>query len=61
MAGFFYWASEFRLTDRQVFKLTIRNNPANAQGLLSISDYNDQYYLHLIGSAPFNLREKQIV
>ena len=35
----FNWASEFKLTDRRVFKLTIRNNPEIIQGLLSISDY----------------------
>ena len=51
----FNWTSEFKLTDRQVFKLTIRNNPEIVQGLLSISDYYDHYYLHLIESAPFNL------
>jgi hypothetical protein len=48
----FNWANEFKLTDRQVFKLTIRNNPEIIQGLLSISDYNDHFYLHLIESSP---------
>ena len=51
----FNWTGEFKLTDRKIFKLTIRNNPEIVQGLLSISDYNDHYYLHLIESAPFNL------
>ena len=51
----FNWANEFKLSDRHVFKLTIRNNPEIIQGLLSISDYNDHYYLHLIESSPFNL------
>jgi hypothetical protein len=51
----FNWADEFKLTDRKVFKLTIRNNPDIIQGLLSISDYGDHHYLHLIESAPFNL------
>ena len=37
----FKWASEFKLTDRQIFKLTIRNNPDIVQGLLSISDYDE--------------------
>ena len=36
---FFNWANEYKLKDRQVFKLTIRNNPEIVQGLLSISDY----------------------
>ena len=30
----FNWISEFKLTDRQVFKLTIRNNPDIIQGTL---------------------------
>ncbi|WP_298297507.1 hypothetical protein [Hydrotalea sp.] len=46
---------EFKLTDRNVYKLTIRNNPTIIQGLASISDYHDHLYLHLIESAPFNL------
>lgn len=56
----FNWAIEFKLTDRQVFKLTIINNPEIIQGLLSISDYNDHYYLHLIESAPFNLGKNKL-
>ncbi len=56
----FNWAGEFKLSDRQIFKLTIRNNPDIVQGLLSISDYNDHYYLHLIESAPFNLGKNKL-
>ncbi len=51
----FNWSQEFKMTDRNVFKLTIRNNPDIIQGLVSISDYRDHFYLHLIESAPFNL------
>ena len=50
----FNWLDEYNLTDRQVFKLTIRNNPDIVQGLISISDYKDHYYIHLIESASFN-------
>lgn len=57
---FFNWSSESNLKDRRVFKLTIRNNPDIIQGLLSISDYNDHYYLHLIESAPFNLGKNKL-
>ncbi len=57
---FFNWASELKLKDRQVFKLTISNNPNIVQGLVSISDYNDHYYLHLIESAPFNLGKNKL-
>ncbi len=56
----FNWDSEFKLLDRQVFKLTIRNNPEIVQGLLSVSDYFDHYYLHLIESAPFNLGKNKL-
>jgi hypothetical protein len=56
----FNWAGEFRLMDRQVFKLTIRNNPEIIQGLMSISDYDDHYYLHLVESAPFNIGRNKL-
>jgi hypothetical protein len=56
----FNWSSESRLADRQVYKLTIRNNPEIIQGLLSISDYNDHFYLHLIESALFNLGKNKL-
>ena len=56
----FNWAREFKLTDRQAFKLTIRNNPEIVQGLVSISDYKDHYYLHLIESAPFNFGKSKL-
>jgi len=56
----FNWASEARIIDRQVFKLTIRNNPDIVQGLVSLSDYKDHYYLHLIESAPFNLGRNKL-
>ena len=56
----FNWKGEFKLTDRQVFKLTIRNNSEIIQGLLSISDYGDHYYLHLVESAPFNLGKSKL-
>ncbi len=56
----FNWTSEFKLTDRQVFKLTIRNNPEIVQGLLSISDHSDHYYLHLVECAPFNFGKHKL-
>ncbi len=56
----FNWANEFKLTDRQVFKLTISNTPEIIQGLLCISDYSDHYYLHLIENAPFNLGKSKL-
>lgn len=56
----FNWASESKLIDRQVYKLTIRNNPNILQGLISISDFTDHFYLHLIESAPFNLGKNKL-
>jgi hypothetical protein len=56
----FNWANESKLKDRQVYKLTIRNNPDIVQGLISISDFKDHFYLHLIESAPFNLGKGKI-
>jgi hypothetical protein len=56
----FNWLNESKLKDRQVYKLTIRNNPDIVQGIISISDFNEHYYLHLIESAPFNLGKGKI-
>lgn len=58
--GLFTWATELKYSDRQVFKLTIRDNPNIIQGLASISDYGDHYYLHLVESAPFNLGKNKL-
>ena len=56
----FSWPAEFKLTDRTLYKLVINNNPNVIQGLVSISDYTDHFYLHLIESAPFNLGKKKL-
>ncbi len=56
----FDWTSEYRMTNRQLYKLTIRNNPDIIQGLLSISDSEDHFYIHLVESAPFNIGQKKL-
>ena len=56
----FFWASEFKLADRKIYKLTIPDNPLIVQGLASISDYKDHFYLHLVESAPFNLGKNKL-
>ena len=56
----FSWTNEFKLSDRNLYKLTIRDNPNIIQGLVSISDYKDHYYLHLVESAPFNLGKNKL-
>ncbi len=56
----FEWSAELKVDDRQVYKLTITGNPTIIQGLMSISDYSDHFYLHLVESAPFNLGKKKL-
>jgi hypothetical protein len=56
----FDWKAETKESDRQVYKLTIIGNPNVIQGLMSISDYSDHFYLHLVESAPFNLGRKKL-
>lgn len=50
----FNWKTEAKLSDRLVYKLTIEGNKNIVQGLISISDYEDHVFMHLIESAPFN-------
>lgn len=56
----FNWKAEFKLRDRKVYKLSISNNPNIIQGLASISDAADHFYLHLIESAPFNMGRRKL-
>ena len=56
----FEWGLEASFQDRQVYKLTIEGNPDVIQGLVSISDFGDHFYLHLVESAPFNLGKSKL-
>lgn len=51
----FNWKSEFQDISKEVYKLTIVNNPNIIQGLLSINIMNDHIYMNLLESAPFNI------
>jgi len=51
----FNWNSEFKQPERDVFKLTITNNPKIIQGIVSLEVKPDHVYIHLIESAPFNI------
>jgi hypothetical protein len=51
---FFNWVTEFKHPEREIYKLTIVNNPYVIQGLLSVQVKSDHVYMHLIESAPFN-------
>jgi hypothetical protein len=50
----FNWKDEFKEPARDVYKLTIVNNPKIIQGLISLEVKADHVYMHLVESAPFN-------
>ncbi len=51
----FNWANEMKIASRDVYKLTIPNNPNNIQGVVSLEVKPDHVFMHLIESAPFNI------
>ncbi len=56
----FNWRKELEYPERDVFKLTIYNNPNVAQGLISLEVKTDHVYMHLVESAPFNKGKEKI-
>jgi hypothetical protein len=56
----FDWKAEYRLPDRDVYKLIISGNPTIIQGLTSLTERKDHVYMHLIESAPFNLGRNKV-
>ena len=56
----FNWKAELGNNDREVYKLTIVNNPNIIQGLISFTIKSDHIYMDLIESAPFNLGRNKI-
>lgn len=56
----FNWAQELRQNDREVYKLTIVNNPTVIQGLISFTIRTDHVFMHLLESAPFNIGPNKI-
>jgi len=56
----FDWKQELANNSREVYKLTISNNPNIIQGLLSFSIKRDHIYLELVESAPFNLGRNKL-
>ena len=56
----FSWSEEYKLKDRSIYKLTIKDNPTIIQGLISLSDYNDHFFVHIIESAPFNFGKRKL-
>ena len=56
----FDWTLELTNRDKEVYKLTTRNNPAIIQGLLSIEDKMDHVFIHLLESAKFNKGKRKL-
>lgn len=50
----FDWKTEFSDKKRDIYKLTIVNNPDIVQGLISLEVKEDHVYVHLVENAPFN-------
>lgn len=57
---FFDWGKEAKLADRDVYKLTIVNNPNIIQGLISLTCKEDHVVMNLIESAPFNKGKSKV-
>jgi len=56
----FNWHDEYKEPTRDVYKLTIVNNPTIIQGLISLEVKSDHVYMHLVESAPFNKGKTKI-
>jgi len=51
----FNWRTDYNDLKKEVYKLTIVNNPNIIQGLISIKVENDHIFINLLESAPFNI------
>ena len=56
----FDWKTELTDNRKEVFKLTIPNNPTIIQGLLSLALETDHVYMHLLENAPFNIGQNKL-
>lgn len=56
----FDWKYEFNQPDREVYKLTIINNPDIVQGLISLTVKSDHVYMFLLESSPFNIGKNKL-
>lgn len=56
----FNWNNEYKIPERDVFKLTITNNSHIIQGLVSLEVKEDHVYMHLIESSPFNIGSQKV-
>ena len=56
----FSWRSELSDNVNEVYKLTIVNNPAVVQGLISLRIESDHLFMNLLESAPFNMGKDKL-
>ncbi len=56
----FKWQEQLKRTERETYKLVIKDNPKIIQGLISLTDQGDHIYMHLIESAKFNKGKTKI-
>ncbi len=56
----FNWQSEFNNLSKEVYKLTIVNNPSIIQGFLSISVEDDHIFMNLLENAPYNTGKQKL-
>lgn len=56
----FDWKAEFNDLTREVYKLTIVNNPNIIQDLLSVTIEGDHIFMNLLESAPFNVGKQKL-
>ncbi len=54
----FDWHDEISNKEREVYKLTIKNNPEIIQGLISFNAEDNYVFIHLIENAKFNRGKK---
>lgn len=56
----FNWKDEFEDIKKEVYKLTINNNPNIIQGLLSLTIEEDHVFINLLESSPFNIGKNKL-
>ncbi len=56
----FNWRIEYNDLTKEVYKLTVINNPDIIQGLLSITIESDHIFMNLLESAPFNIGKNKL-
>jgi len=56
----FNWQEQIKLSNRETYKLVIKDNHKIIQGLISLSNRGDHLYMHLIESAKFNKGKNKI-